>query len=217
VQLPPEHVIGILAERATTRFRSLAAPDKRCEFVLAGWSKLEPFLGTVSNYSNLQEESRTEPGLRHHIPSFSQSRVPLPRFRHWIQRFKNPTEHHYVVNVCGDINPTKLTKHFRGLEGLLKKRVATEIIGGACRQIVLEAARHSETIGRDLITIEMDRDGGTFASYHSCDGTESMLIPDLLSPRGCVIGATLTAAISGSKATIRLKGKTARRLAHSKA
>ena len=44
-----------------------------------------------------------------------------------------------------------------------------------CRQIVLEAGLHGETIGKDLIAVEMDRTGYTHCSHYSEDGAEVIL------------------------------------------
>jgi len=39
----------------------------------------------------------------------------------------------------------------------------------------LEAGRHGETIGKDLIAVEMDRTGYTHCSHYSEDGAEVIL------------------------------------------
>ncbi len=88
-------------------------------------------------------------------------------------------ERHYIVNVTGDCNPAKLGTHFRGLEGLLKKCAGGAEISSVCRQIALEAGRHSKTIGKDLVAVEMDRTGHNHCSHYSEDGAEVILVASL--------------------------------------
>jgi hypothetical protein len=83
------------------------------------------------------------------------------------------------VNVTGDCNPAKLRAHFRGLEGL-KKGAGEAEISSVCRQIALEAGRHGKTIGKDLVAVEMDRNGHNHCSHYSEDGAEVILVPDIL-------------------------------------
>jgi hypothetical protein len=114
------------------------------------------------------------------------------------------------VTVLGDYNPKKLMTHFRGLEGLLKRRAGKEAIGAACRQIALVAADLSQTINRNLITVEMDSTGQTHCSYHSEDGAEAMVVPDTLSLQGGSTQATIHTIVSGDQVTIRIQAKVAR-------
>src|SRR5271156_5458869 len=172
VDLNPDQIVEKLAELATRQFGALNLKDKRCHFLLGGWHKSEPFLGVISNYSNLDSLEAHEPDLKHHIPSFSDAAAATPRFQAWILRFRNLTERHYVVNVFGDCPAEKLKTHFRGLEGLLKKGAEARTLSAACRQIVLEAGRHSKTIGKNLVSVEMQRGGETHCSYYSDEGAE---------------------------------------------
>lgn len=139
VKLSPDAVVENLAELATARFRTLIVRDKRCEFVLGGWDQSGLFVGVVSNYHVLNSQGQTDASRKRHIPSFTEAREPAPRFQGWIERFRNLTEHDYVVGVIGDCNAAKLQTHFRGLEGLLKKRASATEISSACSQTVLEA------------------------------------------------------------------------------
>jgi len=210
VKLLPDEIVGNLTGLATDRFRTLAALDKRCHFVLGGWDKSGPFVGVVSNYAVL-DPAEQNPGLKHCIPSFSEATVAALKFQGWIQRFKNLKKHHYVVGVMGDCDPAKLKPLFRGLEGLLKKRANAAKISNACRQIALEAGRHSKTIGKDLIAIEMDRNGHTYCAHYSEEGAEVMLVPDMLSRYGGSTQMTISTGLSEGRVRIRLQGKVIKR------
>jgi len=214
VELSPEQIIGNLINLATARFRSLDALDLRCHFLLGGWHKSEPFIGDVSNYVFLDSPELSDSGLKHHIPSFTETAIE-PEFRGSIRRFKNLTAHHYHVDVVGDCNPAKLKTSLRGLEGLLKKRVEAAKIVSACRQIALEAGRYSQTIGKDLIAVEMDRAGNIHSSHYSEQGTEVLLVPDFLGVRGGSTHMALHTSLSEDQVTVRLKGKIIKRAKNS--
>jgi len=207
VRLSPEQLVGNLAELATAQFRMLRAADKRSEFVLGGWHKSEPFVGVISNYVVMDVAQRSDSESRHHIPSFSEASVAAAKFQGWVERFRNLTERHYVVSVIGDCDPKKLKTLFRGLEGLLKKRVSAARIRLACRQIALEAGRHSKTIGKDLIAIEIDCTGHIYSSHYSEEGTETMLLPDMLSLQGGSTQMTVSTGVSRDQAMVRVRGK----------
>jgi hypothetical protein len=207
VKLPPDEVIGNLADLATARFQTLTARDKRCQFVLGGWDQTGPFVGLVSNYHVLNPQEQADTSRKHHIPSFTEAREPTNKFQGWIERFRNLTEHHYLVGVIGDCNAAKLNTHFRGLEGLLKKRAAATEISNACRQIVLEAGSRSKTIGSDLIALEMERNGHTYCAYYSESGAEVMLAPDMLGLQGGSTEMTVRPILAEGQVKIRLQGK----------
>lgn len=210
VELPIEEIALRLERLATTQFARLRGLDKRSLFVMAGWQDSEPFVCTVSNYVSLKTTETIQAG-RHHIPSFSGAAVAAPEFRGWIQRFDNIKDQHYLVNVMGDFDPDKLKTHFMGLESLLKKRARAPEISGACRQIALEAAVHSKTIGRNLIGVEMDRAGHATCSFYSEDGTETVLVPAILSPEGCSTQGTIRTILSGDEVTVKLEAKIAKK------
>jgi|SRR5579859_2202569 len=207
VKLSPDEIVRNLAQLATSRFGTLIALDKRCEFALGGWDTSGPFVGVVSNHHTLNSQEQADTGPRHHIPSFSTERVPANEFKGWIERFRNLTEHDFVVGVIGDCDARKLRTHFEGLNNLLKKRASAATISGACRQIVLEAANHSNTIGRDLIALEIDRKGQSQCAYYSEAGAEVMLVPDMLSLQGGSTQMTLRPVLSGGQMKVRLQGK----------
>jgi hypothetical protein len=211
VRLSPEQLVSNLAELATAHFRMPHAADKRCEFVLGGWHQSEPFAGLISNFAVMDVAEGSDSELRHHIPSFSDVPVVTAKFQGWVQRFRNLVERHYLVSVISDCDAAKLKTLFRGLEGLLKKRVSAARISLACRQIALEAGRHSKTIGRDLIGIEMDRKGHIYSSHYSEKGTETMLLPDMLSVQGGSTQMTISTGVSRDQVTVRVRGKIIRR------
>jgi hypothetical protein len=157
VTLPIDKIMGNLIGLATERFRSLTAMDKRLHIVLGGWDKSGPFVGVVSNFVLMNLADRIDDIPRHHLPSFSEIDVAAPDFQGGIQRFENLKDHHYICNAMGDCDPAKLKTHFVGLEGLLRRQATAATISVACKQIIFEAARHSKTIGNDLIALEMER------------------------------------------------------------
>ena len=197
---------------ATQHFEGLRAKDKRCEFVLGGWHDSQPFFGVVSNYVSLNESEMKDMDLRHHMPSYSESACARTKFQGWIERFNRLTERHYSVKAMGDCDPSKLKTGFRGLEGLLKKGVSASRICEACRQIASEAGRHSKTIGKDLIAIDMERDGQIHSSYYSENGSEAMLIPDMLSIEGAWTQMRTCAIASDGELKLHLQGKIRKRL-----
>ena len=211
VSLGPEQIVRNLTEVATAHFRSLRAADKRCEFLLGGWHNSRPFVGIVSNYADMTSSMPTESDKRHHIPSFSEAFVAAAKFQGSVQYFWNPTERHYVVSVIGDCNAKALKGHFRGLKGLMKKRVPGQCIIRACRQIAREACCHSDTIGKNLIGVEMERDGGTYCSYYSEEGIETMLLPDTLSELGSTTQMTISTSLVADQLEMRFRGKIAKR------
>jgi hypothetical protein len=89
----------------------------------------------------------------------------------------------------------------------MKKRPGTAAISAVCRQIALEAATHTTTIGRNLISTEMDNKGIVRSSYYSEGGTETIVIPDILSMQGTLLNATLAYSIEGDQITVKLRGK----------
>lgn len=210
LRLVPEQIVESLTTAATERFRSLMVQDKRCHFTLAGWDQSGPFIGIVSNYAVLSSAEGNDSGVKHSIPTLSEAAVAAARFQGWTQRFRNPTEDHFVVQVMGDCNHAKLKVLFRGLEGLLKKRAGAARISLASRQIALEAGRHSTTIGKDLIALEMSRNGQTYCTFYSESGAEVMLVPDMLSLQGISTQVTVRSTWSEDQVIVTLKGKIAK-------
>jgi hypothetical protein len=90
----------------------------------------------------------------------------------------------------------------------MKKGADTATVSAACRRIALEAACHTPTISRNLISVEMHNCGSVRCSYYSEDGDEVMLIPDILSAQGTLLKATLSASIVNDEIKIKLRGKT---------
>jgi hypothetical protein len=100
-----------------------------------------------------------------------------------------------------------LKGHFRGSKGLMRKQVSTQRIGWACRQIACEASRHSKTIGQDLIAVEMERNGKTYCSHYSEEGTETIILPNTLSVQGGTTQMTVSTSIMGDQLRVRFPGK----------
>lgn len=211
VNLSPDEIAGNLATMATERFPKLVALDKRFNFVLGGWDKSGPFVAGGSNYVALNSEEESVSQLKHHIPSFSETAAANSNFQAWVQRFRNPTKDHFLVEVMGDCDPAKLKTLFKGLKCLLKKKAAAAVISSACRQIALEAGRHSKTIGKDLIALEMERNGHVYCAYYSEEGKEVMLVPDMLSLHGSSTQFTIRPSLSGDPTKVRVQGKIIKR------
>jgi hypothetical protein len=93
----------------------------------------------------------------------------------------------------------------------MKKRADTAAISGACRKIALEAACHKKTIGKDLILVEMEVEGGAYCSFHSEGGAEVMILPDILTPQGGTTQVTVRTLISEDQVEFRFQAKVAKK------
>jgi hypothetical protein len=76
---------------------------------------------------------------------------------------------------------------------------------------VWEAAQHSSTIGKNLITVEMDSAGKCRCSYHPEHSDDVLLHPDCLSTEGWFTRTTITQSAEGK---IRISGKIAKAVAN---
>lgn len=202
VELTIEEIADRLGALATARFRELstADKDKHTTFMMAGWQHREPFLCTVSNYIDVYNRVSSPFDLRHHIPTVRQSRDIFPKFEVSIQQFKDIKPQNYVVHVMGDFDPEKLKPHFMGLESLLKKRASASEISGACVQITLEAAEHSDTVGKNLIGVEMDCMGRTIVSSRT--ETDEFLAPPYLGLDGAHKNGRMRIVVSGDEISV---------------
>lgn len=209
-ELSPDLIAEYLSGLATAHFRTLNAADMRSLFTFTGWHRSELFIGHVSNYTELNQSTRDPSDRKHHIPSFRESPVASSKFQGWIERSENLTDRDYFVSLAGDCDPEKLATHFRGLEGLLKRRANSQSIVQACRRIVAETSRHKATVGKNSIGVELARSGQSFCSFYSEDGTDEMMLPELISERGVITQGTVSASVSGDQVKVRLKGKIAR-------
>lgn len=209
VELTIEEIAQRLSELATARFVDLSTPDKHkhTTFAMAGWQHGEPFICTVSNYINVYNRISALFDLRHHIPTIKESREIFPKFDVTLQRFRNIKEGDYIVHVMGDFDPENLEAHFIGLERLLKKRAPANEISGVCMQIVLEAAEHSDTVGRNLIGVEMDSSGRMM--WPARTETDEFLAPPYLGSDGSHMDG-IVSFVSGDEITIRARAKVAK-------
>jgi hypothetical protein len=207
VDLPLDRIAGDLTGLATRDFAALpvSAVDRRCHFVLGGWYKElgapKPFTCVI--YNDLIFHAAKGHGLA----TFTQAKEAAPEFLYSIASFL-PVKLAYYVFPIGDCMSRALSCHFSGLKSLMKRHAGAAAISAACRQIALEAACHTTTISRNLISVEMDNRGCVRCSYYDEDGVEVMLIPDILSTQGTLLKSTLTAEIVGDQMTIKLRGKT---------
>jgi hypothetical protein len=190
ISLDIQTLIKTLADSATIHFALLPKTDKRCSFTFGGWfhtptQTLEPFLCRVSNceFGKAGLMSQTAGVCFEHGFMCQDPKKP-------------PSKHPYLIYVTGDdATVSELPQHFRGLRGLLKRRVDVSRISIACRQIALAIADRQEkkkqfdpkyvkTVGRNHLALEMDLKKGTVQSlYFPEDKSASMdLIADILSP-----------------------------------
>lgn len=201
-ELTIEEIADRLGALATKRFAELSTPDKHkhTAFTMAGWQQGEPFFCTVSNYIDVY--NRISPGLdlRHHIPTIREASDIFPSFERLIQRFENIKDRDYIVHVMGDFERKHLNAHFMGLETLLKKRAPANEIRGVAMEIALEAAEHSETVGRNLIGVEMDRTGHMMWSFYT--EADEALVPPYLGPDGAHTQGSMELAVSGGEVTV---------------
>ena len=205
LDLPLDRIASELTGLATEHFATLpvSPKDRRCHFVLGGWRKdsgvQRPFTCVI--YNDLVFHASK--GRGHAI--FTDAPEAAPSFLCSTASFLEVKRPFYVFPI-GDISP-KTRAHFSGLKSLMKKRPGTAAISAVCRQIALEAATHTTTIGRNLISTEMDNKGIVRSSYYSEGGTETIVIPDILSMQGTLLNATLAYSIEGDQITVKLRGK----------
>ena len=207
VDLPLDRIAGDLTGLATRDFAMLpvSAVDRRCHFVLGGWHKEsgapKPFVCVI--YNDLIFHA----AKGHNLAILAPAPAASSEFLYTTASFLAVKRPFYVFGA-GDCTSKILRGHFSGLKSLMKKRPGTAAISAVCRQIVLEAARHTTTIGRNLISTEMNNRGEVRCSYYSEDGADVIFLPDILSTRGTLLKSTLTASIEGDQVTLKLRGKT---------
>lgn len=205
IGLPLDRIASELTGLATNYFATLpmSPRDKRCHFVLGGWRKdsgvPSPFTCVIYN------DFVFHPSKGNSLATFTDAFEAAPGFMYSTASFM-PVKRPFYVFPIGDISP-KMRAHFRGLKSLMKKGPGTAAISALCRQIALEAATHTTTIGKNLISTEMNNRGDVRASYYSEDGTETMITPDILSTQGTLLNATLVSRIEGDRVTVKLRGK----------
>jgi hypothetical protein len=146
------------------------------------------------------------PGEGHRSSTLTPTAVADSRFLCTTGSFA-AVKHPYHVLAIGDCTPKKLSAHFRGLKTLMKRRADVRNISAACRKIALEAARHTTTISRNLISVEMEYGGRVRLLYHPEHGENIMLMPDILSVDGTLLNASVTSSIVGDQIAVKLRGK----------
>jgi hypothetical protein len=160
--------VNRMTNSATLHFATLNASDKRCEFSLVGWfsvgqDRYAPFSATISNYEVRPWEMSSSYG---------------PKFHYQIAVQTRPSKHPYVLSVAGYERAIReMPLYFRGLRGLLKRRVEVGVISSDCRQVAAAIAamqtkkraanpRFTKTVGDAQLTVEMDvsSSANTFSS-----------------------------------------------------
>jgi len=210
VELTIEEIANLLGQLATTRFLELSTPGehKHTAFVMAGWQQGEPFICTVSNYVDVYNRISPAFDLKHHIPTIREAKNIFPKFESSIQRFRDIKDRDYVVHVMGDFDRDDLESHFRGLEGLLKKDTSPDQISGACMQVVLEASKHSETVGRTLIGVELESTGRMMWPFYT--ENDEIIVPPYLGLDGAHTEGRMSVTISGDELSVRAEAKVAK-------
>jgi hypothetical protein len=207
VQLSLVQILEDLTGLATRDFLALpeSARNKRCQFHLAGWHKVAgvPTPFTCLIYNDLTFKA----AQRYRLPIFESTGVASSQFMYCLGSFQ-AVRAPFLVRVMGDFDAVALSSQFRALKGLLKKKpVEPNRICKVCRGIVLEAARlRPNTVGRNLIEVEMDNKGAIRSSYYPDGDQETMLIPDVLSTRGSLIKGTVRHNIAGDQINIQIRG-----------
>ncbi len=205
VELPLLEIAGNLTGLATRDFAALreSATNKRCEFHLAGWHRVAglPAPFTCLIYNDLA----FKPAQGWRMPTFESTGLASSQFMYCLGSFQ-AAKAPFLVRVMGDVDGRALSGYFRALKALLKRRAEPARICALCREIVLQAARRRpQTVGRNLIQVEMDNRGGTRCSYYPDGGAETILVPDVLSTRGALIGGTMRTSITGDQITVQLR------------
>jgi hypothetical protein len=181
---PLDDFVNRLTNSATLHFATLNAQDKRCEFTLVGWFSVEQnryaaFSATISNYEVRPWEVSASHG---------------PKFHYRIAVQTRPSKHPFVLSVAGyERAAREMPLHFRGLRGLLKRRVEVGAISGACRQVAAAVAamqtkkraenpKFIKTVGDAQLTVEMDINGSV-NTFSSKDGVVTHSLPaDVIYP-----------------------------------
>jgi hypothetical protein len=205
-ELPIADIAGNLAGLATERFRKLRVSQKQkcCRLVLGGWHKVSGMreLFTCVIYNDLIFNAEGN----HVRPSWTEAFNAAPQFMYNIGSFR-PGKFPYNVHAIGSGNSHKLNPYFKALKGLMERRAGTQAIIDMCVKIAREAARHTRTIGNDLIAVDMDKNGRTHCSYYSAEGTKAILVPDVISMQGTSIQATIRTILSGDQFIVRARSK----------
>jgi hypothetical protein len=188
VDVSIETIVKALADNATLHFATLPQTDKRCSFALGGLSvtaanTIEPFFCRVTN---CEGENGVSLSSRASV-KFGVGFMNVSRTR--------PSKHPYLVSVIGDEQTaSELPLHWRGLRGLLNRRVGAGRIAGACIQTARAVADKQEerwrrdpafvrTVGRNLLLVAIDNVGGAMRSlFFPEDGSSTqVLAADVLS------------------------------------
>jgi len=167
-----------LANSATLHFATLKVKDKRCEFNIVGWFRVPSgqyaaFSAIIFNYDS-------------HLWELSAGHGAM--FRSAVRAQTCPSKRACMYSVSGyEAAVREMPLYFRGLRGLLKRRVSADVISGACRQIAAKiAARQAErkaanpkftkTVGDSQLTVELDI-SGSVNTFSSKDGIVTHGLP----------------------------------------
>lgn len=173
-------IAQVLKEGATAQIANLriAAGPKRTSFVMAGWYRTrEGFAPTLVRISNCEQGSDWTL-MREALPKFDVTSLGLSA--------KRPIRKPHAILVSGrEEAADDFDRHFQGLQRLLKRSPEAVQVRNVCVEIMREAAAmpsYGETIGRNLITVEMHRDHGAISTwYHPEDLSNAVEhIPDII-------------------------------------
>ena len=188
VDLSLGDIAKALEDSATLHFATLPQTDKRCSFAIGGLfvtpvNNIEPFFCGVTNCE-----------VGHSAKLASRASVKFETNLALISRTRR-SKHPYILMVSGDEQTaSELLLYWRGIRGLLKRRVGISQIAGACLQAARAVAdkqeqksqkdpRFVKTVGRNLLVVGIDSASGAIQSlFFPEDGSQAQaLAADVLS------------------------------------
>jgi len=178
-----------LEDNATLHFATLPQTDKRCSLAIGGLfvtpvNTIEPFFCRVTNCE-----------VGHSAKLLSRASVKFETDFTLISRTRR-SKHPFILTISGDEQTaSELPLYWHGIRGLLKRRVGTGQIAGACLQAALAISDRQErkkqkdpgfvkTVGRNLLVVGIDIASGAMQSlFFPEDGSQAqVLAADVLSP-----------------------------------
>lgn len=206
-ELPLADIAGNLTGEATHAFNRLREPQKRrgCRFVLGGWHRTsgnaELFTGVIFN--NLIYNSQP-----HHGQSvWSESSTVNTQFMYSLASFA-PVEFPYNVHIIGSVKkPEWIQRELRVLRKVMDKRGGATAITRACVDVAREAAGHTSTISKDLVLVNLKKNGSFKSAFLPERGTEEWLVPDVTTPEVSTTQGTIRAILSGDEISVKFRAK----------
>jgi hypothetical protein len=207
VELPLADIAGNLTGEATHAFDGLRVPQKNkgCRFLLGGWQRTagnaELFTGVIFN--DLSHNSQPQYGES----VWSESSTVDTKFMYAVASF-GPVEFPYNVQAIGSVKkPEKIRHQMRVLKKVMDNRGEAAAIVRACVDVAREAARHTRTIGEDLIVLSLEKNGRKRCVFLSKEDGEEALVPDVISLSGSTTQGTIRTIFSGDSVSFKFRAK----------